>query len=299
MKKSLLAAPFAAAMAAAGGAHAEQAPQLRAVLESALASGNDADIDTVAKYLKQASPEDAAAIDQAIADHRARTAAARQEKLAHLGVLEGWKGEGQIGASKTSGNSDTIDLSAGLSLTREGLRWRHELTALVDYQRSNGVTSGNQIVLVYEPDYKFNDRLFAFGLARYERNRFAGYTNRTTLGGGLGYRAVANSSLTVDLKAGPTWRQTDYVGAPSVSSIAAYAALKAGWKFSAIASLTQNASVHYVDDNTTVTSLTALTAKLNGSLSARAGYQVTFNSNPQPGFGKTDTLSRFTLVYGF
>jgi hypothetical protein len=107
------------ALLAARHAHAELAPQLRSMLDAAIASGNDADIDTIAKYLKQASPADAAEIDRTIGDHRAQIAAAKEEKLRHLGLLEGWKGEGQIGATQSSGNATTVGLTAGLGLTRE------------------------------------------------------------------------------------------------------------------------------------------------------------------------------------
>ena len=51
-----------AALLAAGTAHAQLAPQMRSMLDAAIASGNDADIDTIAKYLKQASPADAAEV---------------------------------------------------------------------------------------------------------------------------------------------------------------------------------------------------------------------------------------------
>lgn len=296
---NLILAAMALSLGAMTPAHAELAPPMRAMLDAAIASGKDGDIDTIAKYLKQANPADAAEIDKVIADHRAQLAAARQEQLAHQSFFQGWKGEGQIGASQTSGNSSTLDLSAGLSLTKEGLHWRNAVHGLVDYQRSNGVTSANQVLVAWEPDYKFNSRLFVFGLAQYERNRFAGFSSRDTLGAGLGYRAVALPNFTVDVKAGPTWRKTDTIGAPSTSALSAYSAVDAAWKISSWASLTEDANVQYASSNTAVISLTALTAKLNSALSARIGYQVTVNSNPPAGFKQTDSLTRFTLVYGF
>ena len=297
--RNLAATLLAGSLLLSAPAHAELAPPMRSMLDSAIASGSDADIDTIAKYLKQASPADAAEIDKTIADHRAQIAAAKQEKLAHQGLLDGWHGEGQIGFSKSGGNTSTSDISLGVGLTKEGLRWRYKFAALADYQHSNGVTTGNQQVVSLEPDYKVDDRLFVFGLAEYERNRFAGFSARDTLGGGIGYRAVATPSVTVDLKAGPTWRKTSYIGGPSVSAIAALGALDATWKVSAPLLLSEDASVLYTSQNTAINSLTALTAKLSSKLSARASFQLTDNSNPPPGFKKVDTLTRFTLVYGF
>jgi hypothetical protein len=98
--------------------------------------------------------------------HRAQIAAANEEKLRHLGLLEGWKGEGQIGATQSS-NATTVGLTAGLGLTGK-LRWRFSLRALADYQRNNGQTSRNQMLFAFEPNYR-STRLFAYGLAQYER----------------------------------------------------------------------------------------------------------------------------------
>lgn len=280
-------------------AHAELPPQLRGMLDAAIASGNDGDIDTLAKYLKKASPDDAAEIDHIIADHRKQIATAKQEKLAHQGVMDGWKGEGQIGASQSSGNTSTVALSAGLNLSKEGLHWRHKLSALVDYERTAGVTDRNQILAGLESDYKFNDRFFAYGSAQYERNRFAGYDTRVSVSGGLGYRVVADPKLTVDLKAGPAWRKSDYIGEPSASEITGMAALDAAWKATPNLTITENATTLSGNSNTNLTSLTALSLKISKALSTRISYQVTFNSSPPEGYKTTDTLTRFTLVYGF
>lgn len=282
-----------------GIAQAQLTPQIRATLDAAIAGGNEADVDTLAKYLKKANPDEAAEIDRIIADHRSEIAAARQEKLRHQGFLSGWTGEGQVGISQSSGNSDTLGATAGIALRRDGLRWRYNLRALANYERDNGVTSRNQWLAAFEPNYKFSDRLFAFALAQYERDRFAGFDSRVTLSGGLGYRVVGSPGLTVDVKAGPAWRHTDFIGVPATSDVNALGALDATWTISPTLTLSENATALYASSNTNLTSITALSVKLGGKLSARASYQIGYNSDPPPLFGKTDTLSRLTLVYGF
>jgi putative salt-induced outer membrane protein len=44
---------------------------------------------------------------------------------------------------------------------------------------------------------------------------------------------------------------------------------------------------------------TGLEAKVSDRLSTRLSYAVDYNSNPPAGRGDTDTISRFSLVYGF
>ena len=165
-------------------------PQYRAMLDDALATGSDAEVDAVAKFIKRAEPASAAEVDKALAARKARRdAEAEQARIAELerkrGLLAGWKGEGQLGAFMATGNSDAVGVAAGISLTKEGQRWRHNLRVLNDYQRSNGVTSRNQLVAAYEPNFKINGRLFVFGLAQYERDRFQGYSKRVSVSGGV------------------------------------------------------------------------------------------------------------------
>ena len=64
-------------------------------------------------------------------------------------------------------------------------------------------------------------------------------------------------------------------------------------------SLSQVASTIVGERTTTTSSLTALNAKLSGALSARVSYSAELDSHPPVGVENLDTLTRFTLVYGF
>lgn len=270
----------AGALAFPATSFAALAPPMRTMLDAAIASGNDGDIDVLAKYLKKANPDDAAEIDRIIADHKTRIAAAKHEKLAHETLFEGWKGEGQIGASQSSGNTDTVGASAGINLSKESLHWKYQLHALVDYERTAGLTDRNQKQVGIETDYKFNPRLFVFGSALYENDRFAGYSSRDSVAGGVGYNLVTEPNLTVDAKAGPAWRHTDYIGLPSVSEITGLAAVDANWKVTPALTLSENAAALSGHSNTNLTSLTAISLKISKALSARVSYQVGYNSEP-------------------
>jgi putative salt-induced outer membrane protein len=110
---------------------------------------------------------------------------------------------------------------------------------------------------------------------------------------------IAQPNFTVDVKAGPAWRKTSYIGEPAASDLTGLAALNARWAISRTLTLTEDANALYSRDNTNLNSLTSLSAKLSNALSARVSYQITNNSNPPAGFKKTDTVTRFTMVYGF
>ncbi len=306
MALALLAAPAAA----------ELPPPVRAMIDAALATGDDAKVATVLDLALATNPEAADEIGQVRADWRARrdraaaeVKAAQEEKLRSAGPLELWSGEGQLGAFHSSGNNDTAGLSAALNLQRKGIEWTHMLRASADYQRSNGTTSREQYFAAYEPRIQVSDRLFGYGLAQFEHNRFQGFDARYAVSGGLGYKVVDSDSLDLSLKAGPAYRVTDFVSGAKESSLGALAAVDFDWRIANGLTLTQDANVVaetggaatiIIDgSNTTVNLVTGLDAKLTDRLRTRVSYAVDYDSDPPLGSVSTDTISRFTLVYGF
>ncbi len=59
------------------------------------------------------------------------------------------------------------------------------------------------------------------------------------------------------------------------------------------------ATVIFDSTNTTVLLVTGLEAKISEKLSTRLSFTLDHDSNPPEGAVSTDTLSRFTLLYGF
>src|SRR3546814_6999754 len=72
-----------------------------------------------------------------------------------------------------------ICISAGLAIARKGIDWTHKLRAQADYQRTNGKTSVERYLAELEPQYRIDERTFAFGLGRWEHDRILGYDTRS------------------------------------------------------------------------------------------------------------------------
>ncbi|HEV7341077.1 MAG TPA: DUF481 domain-containing protein [Sphingopyxis sp.] len=279
---------------------------VRNMLAAAIASGKDADVEAVAKLAMDTHPDDAAEIEARLVAYRAErqrlkdeAAAAARAKLAAAKFWQNWKGEGQIGASQSSGNTKSAGLSAGVALSRQGIDWTHKLRAQADYQRTNGRTSVERYLVELEPQYRINDRAFAFGFGRWEHDRILGYDTRWNVSGGLGYKVIDGKTISLSLKGGPAWRQTDFISGISDSELTALGGLDFGWQLSPTLRLTQVASTIVGEANSSTNSLTALNAKLTGALSARIAYAAQIDTSPPPGIERVDTQTRFTLVYGF
>jgi len=306
MRRNLLSLALASAALIAVPAHAQMSDPVREMVEAAIATGDPETVNTVIAIARTTNPDAGDELDALLAGFQqeqaqlaAQQAAADELALQEAGIFENWSGQGQIGAFMSTGNSDNTGVSAALALQRTGIDWEHLLSVGADYQRTEGVTTREQFIAAYEARYNVNERLFAYGLAQFERDRFQGFSSRYSGSGGLGYRVLVEEDMQLAVKAGPAWRQTNFIDGTSQSSIAGLAALDFDWQIADNIALTQDASAIVDADNTTLVSLTGLEAGISNSLTARISYGVEYDSSPIAGAVSTDTLTRFTLIYGF
>ncbi|MEG3122661.1 DUF481 domain-containing protein [Sphingomonas sp. GB1N7] len=280
-------------------ANADIPPQIRTMLDAAIAGGNPSEVAIVEKYARGAAPDSADAISALADGWRHQREEKRLAQIRDAGPLQLWTGNAEIGGYLTTGNTENIGVTGALNLTRESLDWRHKLRLAADYQESLGLVSRERYVAAYEPNYKFSDRGYVYGAAQYESDRFLGYDTRIAASLGAGYSAIKTPGTTLNLELGPAYRRTDFTDATHESSLAARGSLDFGWKLSNAISLTQAASAYVQHYNSTVTGTTALNAKLIGPLAAKFSYSVQYESMPPVGRVGTDTTSRASLVYSF
>jgi putative salt-induced outer membrane protein len=272
-------------------------PAVEAMIDAAV--GNAEHLKVVADIARKTNPASAAEIDAKVAIIREAAAKAREEKLANQGALEGWSGQGEAGGFISSGNTRNRGLAIGVNLGKETRHWKHSLRGIVDYQEDQGITSRERYFAGYEGNWKFTPRGFAVLAFSWERDRFTGFNSRFTQALGLGYRLVDTPRLTIAVDGGPALRQTRFTNGLNENHAAARAALNAKLLISSRITLSQTATYYYDDINNSLLSLSQLTARLNGRLSARMSFQLNNESNPPAGRENSDTVTRATLVYNF
>jgi putative salt-induced outer membrane protein len=265
----------------------------------AAAAGDEATLRTVVTVAKKANPDSAAEIDAQVAALNAKAEATKAERLASQGFFEGWDGKGQVGLYAHTGNTQDGGVSVGLNLDRDGLRWRHDIAILADYQQEDGVATKEKYSAAYEGDYKFTKRFYVYGVLYGEQDIFAGIQARYSESLGIGYRFIDNKTMKFGLEAGPAARQTAYIGEPGLDTFDVRVAGDFSWTFWDNTTLTQTMWTYLEHRNPTLNSSTAVTTKLQHGISARASFDVTHEGAPPPGRLPTDTTSRFTLVYSF
>lgn len=289
---------------------------VRAMIDAAIATGDKGKIDTVLGLARATYPGDGAEIDGIVqewnrieAEKAAQAKQEEQQAIRSANLFERWSGKGEFGAFQSSGNSNNVGVSTALELNRGGIDWSHLLRARAEFQKSNGTTSREQYFVSYEPRYQIRDGLFSFGLAQFERNRLQGFSGRYAVSGGLGYKVLDDSDLTLSVKAGPAYRVTDFITGESESRLAGLAGVDLDWKIDESLSLSQDANIVaetgsaaqiIVDSsNTSINLVTGLDTKVSDRLKTRLSYAIDYDSNPPDGAVSTDTMTRFSLVYDF
>lgn len=297
-------------------AFAEIPAPVRALIEAALETGDKAKVRTIIELARTTNPADAQELDAILAEFETQLAAAAKAeeaaKIAEIrsaGFLENWSGKGELGAFQSTGNADNTGVTASLALKKTGLNWKHKLTGRADYQETEGVVTREQFFAAYEPNLKINDRLFAYALAQYERDRFQGFSARYAVSGGIGYTIIDESDLQLSAKAGPAYRITQFVNGASESRIAGLIGIDFDWDITerlklthdtnAVAETGGSATIIVDSNNTSLNLATGLNAKISDRVSARVSYTIEYDSNPPAGAVQTDTLSRITLIYDF
>ena len=268
--------------------------------ERLIRAANPAQLDVVAAVAKTANPDSVAEIDVLVASIKTGAAEMRRQQLATQSVFEGWGGEGQVGGAVTSGNTEDTALNVGIALNREGLMWNHHINAIADVQQSDGETTREAYRVSYQLDYKISSLWYAYGLFQWERDKFAELDRRFTESLGIGYNILTRAPFSLVVDGGVALRQTQYI-TPAIEEnhVAGRITAKFGWDIRQGIRFTEEAGGLFGGTTSTLYSRSALTVALTGALSARASYDVNYESEPPPGVESTDTVTRFTLVYSF
>lgn len=208
-----------------------------------------------------------------------------------------WKSDAELGLVITKGNTETQNVNAKLNVLNERAQWRHEGHIEALQTSSGDETTAEKYLASYKVDYKFTDVDYAFGMFKYENDRFSGYDYQTSETVGYGRRVVKTEAVTLDLELGAGARQTEPKAGDRTDESIVRGALNLGWAVSPTAVFTEQLTVEAGEEATITTSVTALKAKINTSLAMSLSYTVKNTSDVPPGIEETDTQTAVTLVY--
>lgn len=132
----------------------------------------------------------------------------------HPGILQDWNGGANFGLAIASGNSDTKNVSAGLTLSRETLHDKISMYLASVYANDAilNATTSNAIHAGARYDHNLTKKLFAYGSADFVYDELQGLNLGSIIGGGLGYHLIDKPTTTLDILGGISWTRQAYIG---------------------------------------------------------------------------------------
>ncbi len=210
---------------------------------------------------------------------------------------DGWSGEASLAGGKTTGNTDTEDLSLGLKLAKEGDKWRHKFDALADFGKVSGIKTKQRFALGYQIDRDLNDRTYVYGNADYFNDDFGAFQDGYFLGAGLGYKMILPDPVGWNLEAGAGYRSQNPVIGARTNEFALRGFSDFDYALNENVSLYNDTEIIWSESDTYIWNDIGLNAQLMGNLAARVSYRIDHHTDVPFGTEKTDTALRFGVVY--
>ncbi|WP_199610062.1 DUF481 domain-containing protein [Flocculibacter collagenilyticus] len=226
-----------------------------------------------------------------------------------------WKLSAELGVILTTGNTETTSVKGKVDATQELEKWsnqyifdglfKEDKVENNDTGEEDTVKTADKYFFSAQGNYKLekkHDSLFVYG--SHLKDQFGPLADYTVVSVGYGTRLYESESSYLDADIGPGYASGEKQGdgetpGESIDGMILRANAEYEWQISKSAKFTQKLSVNYGSDNTVTKSETALTAKINGSMQMKAGFNVTNNSDVDADKENTDTETFVTLVFNF
>ncbi|MDF0533995.1 DUF481 domain-containing protein [Shewanella yunxiaonensis] len=214
-------------------------------------------------------------------------------------------GEAEMGATLTTGNTDTTSIKGRLALKQELGKWENQYVLEGLYKEDTNVVTAKRYVGSAQGNYKFDGRSYMFATGSYEVDPFTGYDYTFNTAAGYGYRIFQGSGSFLDGEIGPGYQyqrldseQQQDLGYTSDSSWVAHGVLNYEVEISKTSKFKQMFVADY-GDKLNARSETSITANIIGSLAMKFAVIVRYNSDPLDDKKSTDTETNMTLLYSF
>lgn len=209
-------------------------------------------------------------------------------------------GEGELGFSSFSGNSDILNLNALLSLEQHVDKWKHNFDFEANKSKNNKVIEANNFISDIKSDYFFKQQTYGFGALRYESDDFSSYKFQTSLSSGFGTRIIENDRQDLDLSMGLGVKQSKQQNT-NINNTETIIRLGADYlhQITDNSQLIETLLIEYGADNTQTGSNTSFKVFISENIATKITLSIKHNSKVLAGTKNTDTQTSVSLVYGF
>jgi putative salt-induced outer membrane protein len=215
-----------------------------------------------------------------------------------------WSDQAELSFVNTTGNTRATTLAGKNVLSHvfsPKLKGSWKLGAL--YGEEDGRKAAERYETELRADHLLTERNYAYALAGWNRDRFAGIDQRYYGGAGLGRNVLVGPKHFLSAEAGLNGTREEYIDGSSSDFLTGRAFAKYEYAFTAKSRFTQ--SLEFLYDFSDAShykgnSETAVVASLADIFSVKAAYTVRYDHKPVPAdLKRTDTLMSVALVANF
>ena len=213
-----------------------------------------------------------------------------------------WERKAELSLVSTGGNTDTQTLGLGASVIFRPGKWTTEARTAFVQSETNDVQTAKSLVFDFRESLALTTRVEVFGRYGYLADEFAGIDSRSTIDGGVGFKALLGPVHTLRFDAGLGYTHENRLVGEDLSFALANFGAGYKWQISKTADLTDSAifTASLEDgDAWRFGNAFALTALLTQVFSLKLSHDVKVNNSPVTGFEKTDRITSFALVAKF
>lgn len=254
-------------------------------------------------------------VEDAITDDFARSQDA--DRFGPADRRQGLFGSMALGYSGSSGNSDAQDLNVAGRVSYNQGPFAQSVGLLIEYgENDNGDKDTEKTSAIYDAQYYFNDRFYAFALGRITIDGLvdgeADYAGDDVseelenlrrdgfLGFGPGYRVIntADTAWRVQAGVGVRYTQTgqQYINDDSDTETGYIVSSRLYHRFNDTVFLTNDTDFLSSDANDVITNQLGLNFKMSDQLATKISYSTEYQSDREI---RTDNTLGVSVVYGF
>lgn len=213
---------------------------------------------------------------------------------------QGFSGSASLSYSGKTGNNESQEFSLSTRLRYATGPWVQTLGIALDYAEDDIERTKEDALIVYDANYYFDDRFYAFVLGRAEIDGLADTATEIDtdafVGFGPGYRIINEENMTWRVQAGVGVSYLrDGVG-DSDTSEGAIASSRFFYRFSPDVFMTNDTDVLQANDALRVNNDLGVSFQMTDVLSTRVSYVTDYNEARAI---RTDNRVSLAIVYGF
>lgn len=219
-----------------------------------------------------------------------------------LPAMAQWSGKGEAGVAIASGNTDTKSANARVAVGYKSDGWEDSASLAGNYVRTDGLTTARRWELGAQTRYNFGAHTFWFGAGRYEQDRFSGFDHQGVISTGVGRKFIDSDITHLAGQVGVGFKFFETIAtlvapASKENELGGVASLNFDHQLTKTTTVYDKFGAEFTSENNFLQNELGLTVKMTDRLALSLAYAVRHNTDPPPGFKKTDTLSTLNLVY--